>query len=130
MAVIIPTEAGHPLDLTEGESFFRGFWRSSQSVTIASDVITVPGSGRYSVLPQTGTADQITGITLSTEAVDGAEIELRPQTVGHTITVVHGGNIHLVQGVNVQLTTIYSTLVLRHYGSNVWAARGPATYVP
>ena len=128
MAVILPSEAGHPLDLTEGESFFRGFWRASQSVTIASDAITVPGSGRYSVLPQTGTADQITGITLSTEIIDGAEIELRPQTVGHEITIVHGGNLHLANGQNVVLRTIYSTLELRHFGGAVWAQKG--TYVP
>jgi hypothetical protein len=130
MAVIIPSEAGHPLDLTEGESFFRGFWRAPISVQIVGTTLTLPGSGRYTVLPPSGTSGTIGAIVLSTENVVGALIQLYPETIGHTILITHAGNLHLLNGSNVSLTTIWSSIWLRHHGGGVFAQEGPLNYVP
>jgi hypothetical protein len=109
---------------------WSSFYRASVSRTIASGVITIPGSGRYTVEPESGLTDDLTGVTLSSENVDGVLIELRPGTAGRTITLKHQGNLHLINGNDVELPTIYSTIWLRHYGSGVWGQCIPALYVP
>jgi hypothetical protein len=128
--ILLPSEKGTFLNLSEAEAPFVSFYRASQSITISSDTITIPGSGRYKILPQTGTSDQITSIVLTAEAVEGTLIQLRPQTAGHTVTVVHGGNLHLAGGINAVMTSVYSTVWLRHHGSNVWAQEGFTSDVP
>lgn len=128
--MLLPSEKGDQLNEAEGELLFSSFYRASVSKTLNNDTLTVEGSGRYKVLPQTGTTDNLTAITLSSENVDGALIQVRPERANDVITLVHGGNLHLLNGVNVQLTTIWSTIWLRHYGGSVWAQEGPLSYVP
>ena len=117
-----------PLSLAQAEAIFASIFRASVSATIAGDVLTIAGSGRYKILPQSGTADQITSIVLTGEAVEGTLIQLRPQTTGHIITLIHAGSLHLLNGRKPSLSTIYTTIWLRHHGANIWAQEGPVSY--
>jgi hypothetical protein len=128
MAILLPSEKGDFLTLAEGEALFSSFYRASLSRTIASGVITIPGSGRYKLEPESGTTDDLTGITLTGESVEGTLIQLRCGTAGRTITVKHQANLHLANEQDAVLSTIYSTIFLRHYGGNVWAQEGSVTY--
>jgi hypothetical protein len=127
--VLLPSEKGDQLTEAEGEAMWAWF-RAPVSKTLVSDVLTVEGTGRYTILPQTGTTDQITSIVVSQENVNGCLIQLSTQTVGHTITLVHSVNLRLPGGINAELSTIYSSLILRYFGSAVWGAEHPVTYVP
>ncbi len=130
MPIVLPSEqGGNPLSLAQAEALFSSFYRASVSVTInGSGAIAISGSARYKVLPFSGITGTITSITLTGETVEGTYIQLRPETVGHTIILTHAGNLHLANAQNAVLTTIYSTIWLRHYGSNVWAQEGAVTY--
>jgi hypothetical protein len=111
------------LDLAQAESGWKSFYRASVSVTItAGGAIIIPGSGRYKVLPNSGTADNLSTITLTGEVVEGTLIELRTEITGHIITLLHGANLHLPNGYNVDLNSVFSYIRLRHHGANVWAA--------
>lgn len=125
----LPSEKGSLLNEAECEALFAWF-RAPVSKTIVSDVLTVEGTGRYTVLPQSSSADQITSIVVSQESVNGCLIELAAETGGHTITLVHSANLRLMFGNNVELSTIYTTIWLRHRGSNVWSQALPLVYVP
>jgi hypothetical protein len=129
--VVMPSEQGNlPLSLAQWEAIIRASFREFVTATISSDTLTIPGSGRYKVLPQSGTSDQITSIVLSGENVEGASIMLRPQTAGHTITLVHNTNLRLIQGNNQELTTDNSTIRLWHKGAGVWAQDGNVSQCP
>ncbi len=130
MGLLLPTEKGDRLTLAEGELLISSIYRASVSITIASSIITRPGSGRYTLEPETGLTDEVMVIALSEENLDGVWVELRPGTAGRTITFMHQGNLHLINGSDVELPTPFSTIQLRHYGSGVWGQCGPALYVP
>jgi hypothetical protein len=97
---------------------------------LVSGVITIPGSGFYSVSPESGVTDDLTGITLSSENVVGATVRLAPAAAGQTIVVRHGGNLHLQNGEHAALPTIYSGIWLRHAGGSVWFEVMSRTYCP
>jgi hypothetical protein len=125
----LPSEKGSQLTEAEGEALFQIF-RAAVSKTIASDVLTVEGTGRYKVLPQTGTTDQVTSITVSQENVDGCLIILNTETTGHTITYVNSSNLRLMFGNNVEVPGVRSTLWLRHEGGGVWHQALPLVFIP
>lgn len=126
----LPSEKGATLNEAEGEQLFAWF-RAPVSKTISpADVLTVEGTGRYTVLPNSGVIDQITSIVVSQENLNGAFIELATQTVGHTITLVHGTNLRLAGGINVDLTTPNSTIWLRYRGANLFVQASVLLYVP
>lgn len=79
-------------------------------IQIASDTLTVFGAGTYRIQPETGITDSVT--TIAGAQRIGDEVTLMANTVGHTITVVHGGNIHLT-GADFVADTIYSVLKLK-----------------
>lgn len=64
-----------------------------QTLTLSSDAVTVTGRGYYTILPQSGTADDM--ITINGGS-DGMIIYLRAETASHVITVKETGNIALV----------------------------------
>jgi len=129
--ILLRAEKGADLTPAEADADVGAFVRASQSVTIAgSGAITVPGSGRYKLLPNSGVADDVTSILLTGENLEGTRIQLRPQTAGHTITIRHQGNIHLAQGIDAVLSTPRTTIWLFHEGANSWVQDGVVSYVP
>lgn len=66
-----------------------------RTLTLASDAVTVSGSGYYTILPQSGTADDL--VTINGYS-DGMILYLRAETAAHVITVKETGNIDLVGG--------------------------------
>lgn len=65
----------------------------SETLTIASDVITVGHRNFYLLLPQSGTSDDLSTISGSS---DGRQIVLATKTAGHAITLKDGvGNLSL-----------------------------------
>lgn len=64
-----------------------------QTLTLSSDAVTVTASGYYTILPQSGTADDM--ITINGFS-DGMIIYVRAETAGHVITIKETGNIALV----------------------------------
>jgi hypothetical protein len=129
MSFLTRAEKGSDLTPNEADAIITTLYRSELPVTIFGGVITLPGSGFYIVTPQSGITGDLTGITLSTENVNGTTIHLSPATVGHTIIVKHQGNIHL-QGGDAILRTIYSGIWMRHKGSGVWFELMPRMHVP
>jgi hypothetical protein len=126
----LPSEKSALLNQAEGESFFIAFYRAEVPKTIASGVITLEGSGFYTLTPESGVTDDLTGITLLSENVNGATIHLAPATIGHTIIVRHQAGIHLQGGADATLATIYSGIWLRHKGSGVFFELMPRMNVP
>ena len=86
---------------------------------ISGDTITVTGAGVYRVVPQTGTADQVTAIAGAQR--EGDEVTFLNNTAGHTITYVNGGSLHLTA--NFVMDNIYSTLTLMHVGGNIFVEK-------
>jgi hypothetical protein len=73
------------------------------------------------LLPQTGTADNITSIS---SCVDGTRLMLSTTTVGHSITIVHTpGQIEFVGGYNVVLTSPLEVFTLVRK-AGLWVAEG------
>jgi parallel beta-helix repeat protein len=64
-----------------------------RTLTLATDAVTVTGSGYYTILPQSGTADDM--ITINGFS-DGMIIYVRAETASHVITIKETGNIALV----------------------------------
>lgn len=64
-----------------------------RTLTLATDIVTVSGSGYYTILPETGTADNL--VTINGFS-DGMILYIRAETAGHIITVKETGNIDLV----------------------------------
>lgn len=128
--LFLPSEKAALLNQAEGEAFFKAFYRAEEAVTLASGVITLPGGGFYVVTPESGVTDELTGITLLAENINGCTINLKPATAGHTIIVKHQGSLHLLGGNDAILTTIYSSIELRHKGSGVWYESRPRMNVP
>ena len=94
-------------------------------LTISSGVITIPSSGTspapgvYRILPQSGTADDLTQINgaLGHEEL----ITLRLNTNGHIITLIHTpGNLRLSTASFV-LDSIYDSISFKSPATNVWA---------
>lgn len=87
--------------------------------TIVSGVITVDGPGVYRILPESGTADDLTQIN---GAIGHEEpIILRVNTVGHVITVINTlPNLRLAT-TSFLLNSIYDTIEFRSPATNVWA---------
>ena len=128
--ILLPSEnGGVNLTTAECEALFAIF-RAAVSKTIASDVLTVEGTGRYKILPQSGTTDQVTSIVVTQESVDGCLIILNTETTGHVITYVNAGTLHLMGTANVEVPGTRTTLWLRHEGGNVWHQAMPLVYVP
>lgn len=88
-------------------------------LTINSGIITVDGPGVYRILPQSGTADDLTQIN---GAIGHEEpIILRLNTVGHVITVIHTPpNLRLSPATFI-MDSIYDTIGFRSPAVNVWA---------
>jgi hypothetical protein len=122
MRITLPSEASRPLTPVEQENNHRALHRESLSVQLsAGGVLTIEGSGRYKVLPNgVLTSQNLTSISMTGENLEGARIQLRTQTVGHTITLVHGAGLRLNQMQDVVLTTPRSSLWLWHEGSGIW----------
>jgi hypothetical protein len=118
------------LTQAEGESYWISFYRAPVGVSLVNGVITLPGSGFYSVSPQTGVTDDLTGITLAAENVIGCTVRLAPAAAGQTIIVRHQAGLHLVNGTDAILSTIYSGIWLRHAGSSVFFEVLARTNVP
>jgi parallel beta-helix repeat protein len=79
-----------------------------RTLTLASDIVTVSGSGYYTILPQSGTADDM--VTINGFS-DGMILYIRAETAAHVITVKETGNIDLVGG-NFAMTGRSDFLVL------------------
>jgi hypothetical protein len=120
--VLLRAEKLGDLNPAEADALSVAFYRPAPSgiVTIASGIITIPGSGCYRVAPQSGITDDLTGIVLSAENVDGATIHLEPSAAGQTIVVRHQGNFHLLNGEHAPLQGPFSGIWMRHKGSGVW----------
>jgi hypothetical protein len=130
MSFLTRAEKGTDLTPAEADAIITTLYRAELPATIVSGVITLQGSGFYIVTPESGITDDLTGITLSGENVNGTTIHLSTATVGHTIVVRHGGNIHLMNGQHAALGTIYSGIWLRHRGSGIWFELMPRMSVP
>jgi hypothetical protein len=128
--LLLPSEKTAPLTPAEFEAFLIGLWRTPVPVTITSGIITIPGTGCYTVTPESGVVDDLTGITLSTENLQGPWVNLTPTTTGHTIIIRHQGSMHLQNGADAILSTIYSGIWLRYKGSGVWFEFMPRMSVP
>lgn len=128
--LITATENGGPITLSQWETFLNGLWRTPTDETLVSGVLTIAGTGWYRVAPESGVTDDLTGITLETENVQGVWAILSPGAAGQTIIVRHQSNLHLQNGQDAVLRTPYSMIGLRHWGSGVWAEWLPRTYVP
>jgi hypothetical protein len=127
---VLPSEKGALLNQSEGEEFYRAFYRAPVGVTLVSGIITITGSGFYRVSPESGVTDDLTGITVTSENVEGMTCHLEPAAVGQTIIIRHQGNIHLINGQDAILATIYSGIWLRHRGSSVFYELMPRTSIP
>jgi len=64
-----------------------------RTLTLATDAVTVSGSGYYTILPESGTADDMIAINGGS---DGMIIYVRAETASHVITVKETGNIALI----------------------------------
>ena len=95
---------GDILDLGTNTQY-RNFDGSTKQLsrTIATGVISVPGQGYFTLLPETGTADDLDTIN---GGLDGVVIYVRNENVTNTITLKDGtGNLDLL-GADVVLNAI------------------------
>ena len=113
------------LDATEVDENFDAIARPSIPVlTISNGIITIPSVGVYPapgvyyVLPESGTADNLTQIN---GALGQEEwIMLRTATVGHIITVIHTPSNLLLATDTFLLNSIYDAIAFRSRATNVW----------
>ena len=86
-------------------TLYRNYDGSTKQLsrTIATGVISVPGQGYFTLLPETGTADDLDTIN---GGLDGVVIYVRNEDVTNTITLKDAtGNLDL-QGADVALNAI------------------------
>ena len=95
---------------TQVDQNWLSLYGTPTSLTIASGIITVNGSGTYRVSPESGTADDVTGIAGAQRI--GDEVSFLNLTTGHLITYKHQGNLHL-GGFDFVADTVYALVTFK-----------------
>jgi hypothetical protein len=88
-----------------------------KSVAIVSDQITVNGADWYQVDTEGGAStDNLTKIVGTRQ---GDCVRLRLANASHSVTILHGAFLKLQNGMSFTFNTIYDSIVLISYGSDV-----------
>jgi len=102
-----------------------GTWGSPVEVTISSGIITVTGSGYFSVDTEGDSAtDDLTRIKgLSS----GEQVILKAEDNDRTVVVKHGSFLKLNTGADFTMNNVYDRLVLQCVGSDICVELGGRT---
>ena len=105
-----PAGDANDFDAPTIDQNWLSLYGTPNSLTIASGVITVNGSGTYRISPESGTVDDVTGIAGAQRI--GDEVSFLNQTGGHLITYKHQGNLHL-GGNDFMADSIYALVTFK-----------------
>lgn len=104
--------AGDANDFTPAQvdQNWLSLYGTPNSLTIASGVITVNGSGTYRISPESGAVDDVTAIAGAQRV--GDEVSFLNLTPTHLITYKHQGNLHL-GGTDFIADTVYALVTFK-----------------
>lgn len=118
MGITLRAEKGSDLTPTEADANFNFLHGGPVALTISSDTITVTGTGWYTVDTQGAAATDDLSTILGTTV--GDVVQLRIANASRVVTVKHNGTtIFLANGLDFTMDSIYDSIMLRSYGSNV-----------
>lgn len=117
MPLPIRAERVSDMNPTEADEFWVKMYRAPQTLTIASGIVTTTGWGWYKVDTEGAAAtddlDKLVGVP------EGEMVILRLANAARQVVLRHGTFLKLADGLDFELLTIYDSIVLKSWGSDV-----------